>query len=234
MKQEKITALLPMKSHSERVPNKNIKNIAGKPLYRWILDKLLSIKGIDTIIINTDSEEILSEDELNNDEKIILRRRKQELRGDFVSMNNILEDDIKAIESDLYLMTHSTNPLLSKVTIQRALTEYTMNSKKYDSLFSVTKYQTRFYHKNGKAINHNPDNLVRTQDLDPYYEENSCLYIFTKDSFYKKYARIGAKPLLFETPKIESIDIDDNEDWLIAESLIEYFSSHNIKRGENE
>lgn len=223
MKQDKITALMPMKAHSERVPNKNFKNLAGKPLYRWMLDALLSLEDIDNIVINTDSSELIENKELNKYDRIFLRHRKDELRGDFVSMNSILKDDLEAIESDIYIMTHSTNPLLSRKTIEKALHEFSNNRKTHDSLFSVTKYQTRFYYKDGKAINHNPNKLVRTQDLYPYYEENSCLYIFTKESFYKNNARIGRNPLLFETPKIESIDIDDNEDWIIAEALLEYF-----------
>jgi CMP-N-acetylneuraminic acid synthetase len=83
----------------------------------------------------------------------------------------------------------------------------------------VNKFQTRFYKKNGEAINHDPNNLIRTQDLEPWYEENSCLYIFSAESFRKTNARIGQDPLLFEIPKIQAIDIDTHEDWAHAEIL---------------
>ena len=89
-------------------------------------------------------------------------------------------------------------------------------------MFSVTKQQTRFYDKNVVAINHDPKKLIRTQDLEPWYEENSNLYLFTKESFKETGARIGKNPVLFETSKIESIDIDDIDDFNIAEAILKY------------
>ena len=76
--------------------------------------------------------------------------------------------------------------------------------------------------KNGKPINHNPKKLIPTQDLEKIYEENSNLYIFSKESFLSSSSRIGKNPILFETPKNESIDIDTNEEWEIAESMAFY------------
>jgi CMP-N-acetylneuraminic acid synthetase len=118
-------------------------------------------------------------------------------------------------------MTHTTNPLVSPLTISNALTTYqkAVSLGVNDSLFTVNKFQTRFYKKNGEAINHDPNNLIRTQDLEPWYEENSCLYIFSAESFRKTNARIGQDPLLFEIPKIQAIDIDTHEDWAHAEIL---------------
>jgi CMP-N-acetylneuraminic acid synthetase len=218
-----VTALLPMKAHSERVKNKNFKNIAGKPLFKWILENLLNIVTIDKIVINTDAIDILNCHGLYENEKVQFRARKKELCGDFVSMNDILFDDIKNVKSDVYIMTHTTNPLISSNTIKKALDTYLRNLDMYDSLFSVNKYQTRFYTYDGKAINHDPSNLIRTQDLESWYEENSCIYIFSENSFSMAGARIGEKPYLFETPKIESIDIDNKVDWNIAEIFLNFF-----------
>ena len=92
----------------------------------------------------------------------------------------------------------------------------------YDSIFSVDKFQTRFYRADGNPVNHDPNNLIRTQDLDPFYAENSNLYIFSSESFASTKARIGKKPFLFETPRLESGDIDDQIDWLKAEAISQY------------
>ena len=133
-------------------------------------------------------------------------------------MNLIIEDDVKNVDSDIYLMTHTTNPLITSVTVSRALNSFL--KKNYtgavDSLFTVDKIQTRFYREDCSAVNHNPNNLIRTQDLEPWFEENSNLYIFTKEAFKKTNARIGKKPMMFQTPKFESIDIDTPDDWDFA------------------
>jgi CMP-N-acetylneuraminic acid synthetase len=217
----KIVALLPMKLHSERVKGKNFKQLAGKPLFKWILDTLLSVDDIDAIVINTDAKPQLLNCGLEDSERLIIRERKTSLCGDHVSMNAILADDIEAISAEHYLMTHTTNPLISMTTIQSSLNAY-LNNKQFDSLFTVNKHQTRYYSEDVLPINHDPQNLIRTQDLEPWYEENSCLYIFNRISFAQTGARIGAKPQLYVTPKLESVDIDEKDDWVMAEALIEH------------
>lgn len=221
----KITALLPMKAHSARVKAKNFRDIAGKPLYQWILDSLLASPSIHQVVINTDARDILAGHGLKHGDgggRVMIRDRRAEICGDFVSMNLILEDDIKAVESDIYFMTHTTNPLLSPKTIEKMIAAYRqgITDEGYDSLFAVNQHQTRFYTPAGEAINHDPNELRRTQDLDPYLEENSLGYVFTAESFAKTQARIGAKPQLFVTPALESVDIDEVPDWYMAESLL--------------
>lgn len=216
----KIVALLPMKAHSSRVPGKNFRTLRGKPLYRWMLDTLLSISEISSIVINTDAEEILRSQKLQSNPRITIRERPQTLRGDEVSMNRVIEDDVCAVYADLYLMTHTTNPLLSRTVIEDAIATF-INEREYDSLFSVTRYQSRFYRSDGTPINHDPDNLVPTQDLEPWFEENSNLYLFTRDSFTRTGARIGKRPLLFVTPLLQSVDIDGPDDWAMAEALLD-------------
>lgn len=220
----KIVALLPMKANSERVKGKNFRQMAGKPLFQWMLDALLAIPEIEKVVINTDARHILAENGLVETDRVMIRDRKPEICGDFVSMNLILEDDIAAVPGDLYLMTHTTNPLLSADTIRKAIAVLDSDPVK-DSLFSVNRFQTRFYKENLQPVNHDPNNLVRTQDLEPWYEENSCLYLFTSDSFAKTKARIGENPVMFVTPKMESVDIDEPEDWMMAEALASYRNS---------
>ena len=226
----KIVALLPMKANSERVRGKNFKVFGEKPLFRWVLDTLTSISDIDSVVINTDARDILVENGLMESKKIIIRDRRKEICGDFTSMNLVIEDDVKNIDADIYLMTHTTNPFLSKKSIQDAIKKFedALDKKLADSLFSVNKSQERFYYQNGLPINHDPTNLIRTQDIEPWFIENSNLYLFTRESFYKTQARIGLKPIMLETPLYESTDIDTPDDWDLAEVMIEYYKKKGI------
>lgn len=215
----KVTALLPMKAHSERVPNKNISNFCGQPLYYAVLSSLLQSEYIDKVIINTDSD-IIKEDALKNFERVLIIDRPKEIQGDFVSMNDIIAYDLNKTDGEYFLQTHSTNPLLRPKSIDFAVEKYFKNLKQFDSLFSVTRLQTRLYWKDGSPVNHNLKELLRTQDLPPVYEENSNFYIFSKKSFADAGgSRIGLKPQMFEINKLEAVDIDEPEDWEIAESL---------------
>ncbi len=217
----RVVALLPMKAHSERVSGKNFRDFCGRPLFRWVLDTLLSVDEIDRVVINTDARDILEENGLHEGERVEIRDRKPELRGDFVSMNLILEDDIAAVPADTYVMTHTTNPLLRRETIAGALAHFHEGRKRdaWDSVFTVNRFQTRFYREDMSAVNHDPDVLLRTQDLEVWYEENSNLYVFDRESFARTQARIGAKPGVFESQLAESVDIDDAESWRLAELI---------------
>ncbi|OGW50239.1 MAG: acylneuraminate cytidylyltransferase, partial [Nitrospirae bacterium GWC2_57_9] len=169
----------------------------------------------DRVVINTDAREILAQNGLKDSERVLIRDRRPEICGDLVSMNLIIADDVKNVPADIYLMTHTTNPLLGARTIQDALSRFLVAQRKgeADSLFTVNKVQTRFYRENCSAVNHDPNNLVRTQDLEPWFEENSNLYLFTRDSFLSTNARIGKRPMMHETPRLESIDIDTPVEW---------------------
>ena len=217
-----IVALLPIKAHSERIRGKNFKLFAGKPLFQWCLDTLLSIKEIKKVVINTDARQLLLKNGLIESARVEVRERKPGLCGDFVSMNLIIADDIANIPADIYIMTHVTNPLLTAHTIRSALNTFIeeKNKRRHDSLFSVNRYQSRFYKKDAAPLNHQPGMLIRTQDLEPIFEENSNLYIFTAGGFRLTGSRIGKSPILFETPLGESIDLDSPQHWDIAEQLI--------------
>jgi len=216
----KIKALLPMKGMSERVPNKNMRDFDGRPLYHAIMDTLLKSKYIEKVVINTDSEIIAEDAKKNFRASVIIIDRPKEIQGGDVSMNVIINYDLSKVDGEHFLQTHSTNPLLRVETLDKAIETYFENLDKYDSLFSVTRVQTRFYDKNANPINHNPNELLRTQDLEPLYEENSNFYIFSKESFKNAgNRRIGLKPHIFEVNKLEAVDIDEPEDFILAEIL---------------
>ena len=225
MSKPRIVALLPIKANSQRVKGKNFRNFCDKPLFQWILDSLLAVEAIDEVIINTDAREILAENGLVDTDRVTIRDRKPEICGDDVSMNRVIQDDVKNVAANIYLMTHTTNPLLSSETITKALAKFkaVITDGHVDSLFTVNKVQTRFYRADGSAVNHDPANLIPTQNLEPWYEENSNLYIFTSESFGKTQARIGVKPTMMVTPPFESSDIDTRDDWDMAVIAAQYF-----------
>jgi CMP-N-acetylneuraminic acid synthetase len=215
----KIAALVPMRHHSQRVPGKNYRPLAGKPLFQHILETLQAVPEIDTVIVDTDSEPVMDGvRRLFPDVKLI--QRPEHLRADDVPMNDILLYDTAQFQVDFYLQTHSTNPLLRAETISNAIQKFTAEYPKYDSLFSVTRLQTRLYWQDGRAINHNPLELIQTQDLPPVYEENSCVYLFTRENLERKKHRIGDHPLMFEIDADEAWDIDEELDFEIADFLM--------------
>jgi len=205
-----------MREHSERVTNKNIRLFHGLPLYHHILHTLCNCPYIDSVYIDTDSSFIMEDAPRHFDIHII--ERPEYLRSDFTPMNDILLYDVTQVEADYYLQTHSTNPLLRTQTINAAIEAF-LSSSKHDSLFSVTRLQRRLWDIDGTPINHDPSQLLRTQDLPPVYEENSCVYIFTRSNLESRQNRIGERPLMFEIDHIEAWDIDDEQDFYIAETL---------------
>ncbi len=214
-----IIALVPMRHHSQRVPGKNFRMLAGKPLYQHILETLLAVPEIEQVLVDTDSEPVM-EGLRKNFPQVKLVERPEHLRGDAVSMNEVLMYDTSLEPADFYLQTHSTNPLLRAETISRAIQTFVKDYPVHDSLFSVTRRQTRLYDGQGQALNHDPSVLIQTQDLPPVYEENSCLYIFTRENLIRRRNRLGERPLMFEIESAEAWDIDEELDFAISEFLM--------------
>ncbi len=215
----KLVALVPMRHHSQRVPGKNYRLLAGKPLFHHIVETLLAVPEIAQVVVDTDSTSVM-DGLYQYFPQVKVINRPEHLRADEVSMNDILIYDTEQVQADFYLQTHSTNPLLKQDTVSRAIQSLLANPPKHDSLFSVTRLQTRLYFQDGRAINHDPAVLIQTQDLPPVYEENSCLYIFTRENLLKRRHRIGEKPMMFEVGADEAWDIDEELDFAITDFLL--------------
>ena len=215
-----VKALVPMKGHSERVPHKNIRPLAGRPCFHWVIEALYQSNYIDEIIINTDSPEIAESAKTNFGPKINILERPDFLLGDMVSIQPLIAYDLSQTNGDFYLQTHSTNPLLTTETVNKAIETFFAQDK-HDALFSVTEIKQRYYWPDGRGINHDPKVLIRTQDLEPIYHENSCFYIFSRDTNEKIQSRLGSNPLMFPIDRLEAADIDDMEDFYWAEFLME-------------
>jgi len=214
----KTVAIVPMRHDSERVPGKNYRPLGGRPLFCHIVDSLFDSGRVDQVVIDTDSETIRSIARRECPQAIVIDRPKH-LRDGRTSMNDVLLHTISQIPGDIYLQTHSTNPLLSAATIAKAVDQFARRMHEIDSMFSVTRMQQRLWDYYARPVNHNPANLVRTQDLSPVFGENSCLYLFTQQTLELYKSRIGGRPAMFEIDKMEAWDIDEEIDFTIAEML---------------
>ncbi len=219
MPQPTIAALVPMRHSSERLPGKNWRPFGGRPLFHWIIRTLLDVPEITTIAVDTDSP-VIADDCASAFPTVRIIERPEHLRAGTVPMNDVILHDIAQVPADLYLQTHSTNPLLRAPTIRAAIRRFVEGRATNDSLFGVTRMQTRLYDAHAKPINHDPAILLRTQDLPPVYEENSNIYLFTESLLRRTGTRIGNNPILFEIDRLEAIDIDDDAGWRLAEAVL--------------
>jgi CMP-N-acetylneuraminic acid synthetase len=213
----KITAIVPMRHSSERVPGKNYRPFAGRPLYHHIVSTLAASRYVDQVVIDTDSDFIMNDAAEHFPQTLILERPAH-LRAGEIPMNDVLLNTVTQVPADLYLQTHSTNPLLTSSTVDAAVKQL-LDSPEHDSLFSVTRLQTRLWDESGRPVNHDPSVLLRTQDLPPVFEENSNIYIFSRQTLEEGGNRLGRRPLMFEIDAMDAWDIDEELDFLIAEFL---------------
>jgi len=232
----KICIIVPIKHNSERVPGKNFRDFNEKPLFHIILNTLLKSKYINHIYIDTNSPIVMESVQTDfKDTMISVYERPLELQPGDTPTNVLLENIITKLDLnyDYYLQTHVTNPLLKIETIDKCIETFIEKEKEgYDSLFTAKQLQTRLYtNKNDKvsALNHNPNELIPTQKLEPLYEENSCLYIFKKDILFERHHRVGYKPYIYVMNDIESSDIDIESDFVLTEELHKYHGLNNEK-----
>jgi len=214
-----VTALVPMRHSSERVPGKNYRMFGDAPLFHHIVRTLLACPEVVEVVIDTDSD-LIAEQAATTFPTVRVIERPAELLGGDVPMNAIIAHDARILaDRPVLLQTHSTNPLLAASTIRSAVAAFAAAGPVHDSLFSVTRLQTRLWTAEGRPLNHDPAVLLRTQDLPPVFEENSCLYVFPRELVLETGSRLGARPLMFEVDATEAVDIDEESDFLIAEAL---------------
>lgn len=212
-------ALLPMKGNSVRVPRKNLRTFCGRPLYHWIVLALAGARHVARTVVETDSDEIAGDVRAHFPDIEVLRRPAH-LCGDDVAMNLVIENAMAQLPGEVFLQTHSTNPLLTAATIDAAIEAFAAPGP-HDSLFAVNVWRTRFFWEDGRPVNHNPDELLPTQNLPALLEENSNIYLFTRSGFPKRRHRIGTNPLLFRMEFTEAVDIDEIVHFEMAEALME-------------
>jgi len=212
-----VVAFMPMRHSSERVPGKNYRMLDGAPLFHHMLRTLESCPEVSRIVIDTDSPTVADQCAVDFPDVMVIDRPEHLLGGD-MAMTEILRHDASVVDSDWYLQVHSTSPLFRTSTISAGLTALEASHSEHDSLFSVTRLQTRLYDADFAPVNHDPAVLLRTQDLPPLYEENSGMYVFTREQIAEG-RRFGSHPLLFEIDPLEATDIDEEPDFVLAETL---------------
>lgn len=212
----KIVAVVPMKLNNRRLPQKNTKAFTnGRPLCSYILETLLKVTGIDEIYVYCSSPGIR---EFIPDGVRYLKR-PETLDQDTTGMNEVFWNFAAKVEADIYVMTHTTSPFISGKSIERGLCA--VKSGEYDSSFAVKKLQD-FLWNEGRPFNYELEHIPRTQDLPVLYQETSGFYIYRNEVITKHNRRIGEKPYLVEVGEIESIDIDEAEDFLIADAVFSH------------
>jgi CMP-N-acetylneuraminic acid synthetase len=213
-----MNLFIPIKEKSQRVPQKNFRKLPdGESLWEHTIKKFDEF----SIYIDTDSEEILEKSKQYNHVKAY--ERSSRLIGHDVSVCDLIRDCISRNhlgDSSSHLgQIHVTSPLLKSETLKNAFSYI----KKYDSVVSCNKLQTRLWRKENYGyapINHNPVKLEQTQDLPELYEENSAFYIFKCSNFFHTNLRIGSNPFFYPVSHPENIDIDTEEDWGITMNYI--------------
>ena len=209
----KIVAVVPMKLNNRRLPQKNTKSFTnGKPLCYYILSTLLSVNEVNEVYVycsNPDIQEFIPDG-------VKYLRRSESLDQDTTSMTEVLTCFTKEIPADIYVMTHTTAPFISKESIEKGLKS--VISGNYDSAFAAKKLQD-FLWKDGVPFNYDLTNIPRTQDLPALYEETSGFYIYKHDVMSNLHRRIGEKPFIVEVGEIEAVDIDEPEDFIIADAI---------------
>lgn len=211
-----VACVVPMKLNNRRLPQKNTKPFThGKPLCYYILNTLLSVHGIDQVYVYCSNDQIQE----YLPDGVIYIKRDSCLDQDTTKMNEVLLAFAKDVPADIYIMSHATAPFIQAKSIEKGLCA--VQSKEYDSAFAVKKLQD-FLWKDGEPFNYSLNQIPRTQDLDPLYEETSGFYIYRHDVITKMNRRIGDHPMLVEVGEIESVDIDEAEDFVIADAIYNF------------
>lgn len=209
----KIVAIMPIKLKSERCPGKNIRQLGDKPLLQWELTSLLKTSLCDTINVYCSSEEVTP----YLPDGVIFAKRPEYLDLPTSNFSQIFTCFMNENPADIYVYAHATAPFITVETMKECIGA--VKSGNYDSAFCAIKLQDYLW-QDGEPLNFDATNLPRTQDLKPIYQETSGVYVFTKEVFEKYHRRIGKKPFIKEVSFKESVDIDNPEDFELAEALV--------------
>lgn len=217
----RAVAFLILKAHSERVPGKNLRQLGGRPLFLWIIDTLLGCDAVERVVLDTDAPGLFRAAGLPPDRRLTVVDRAPALRGDDVTANALIAANLDRLGEGPILMTHATSPFLRSETIAAAVKRYVelRESGHGDAIFGATEHRARFWTAAGRPINHDPARLLPTQQLSPWHEENSTLYLFDRASFTAGGGRLGTRPRPFPTSRLESLDIDTESDWELAATV---------------
>lgn len=210
----KTVAFIPIKMNNERTPGKNTKRFYnGKCILEIIQETLVRVTGLDEIYVFCSNEAI--REYIVDGVKFL--KRPEFLDTKIATPNDIINEFMKLVDSDVYMVSHATSPFVSKEHFEECIEAVV--SGKYDSSFTSEKIQKLLWTKDNRPFNFDPENVPRTQDLEPIFDEVSAAYVFAKETFLKYHRRIGINPHLTIVSGVECVDIDYPEDLQIAEAV---------------
>lgn len=213
----KIVSFIPIKLNNQRLPGKNLLPLNGKPTCEYIFDTVNKINTIDEKYVYCSDESIIP----YIPEGIKFLKRDKCLDGFEVKGLDIIEKFVRDVDADIYVLTHVTQPFTKSESIKHALEK--VISGEYDSAFSAVVLQDYLW-MNGKPLNFDAKNIIRTQDLEAIYMETGAFFIFRKEVFTELHQRVGQNPYIYEIDQFEAVDIDTIEDFKFAEVVAKYIS----------
>lgn len=209
----KIIAIMPIKLNNERLPGKNTMHLGGKPLLQHQLLATQQTGLADDIYVYCSNESVCS----CLPEGVTFLKRPAELDLSTSNFTQIFTSFSNEVSADIYVYVHATAPFITPETISECI--HAVKSGEYDSAFCAVKIQD-FLWKDGKPLNFDAANMPRSQDLETIHRETSGIYVFTKEVFGKYHRRIGIKPYVKEVNFKEAVDINNPEDFKLAEAMI--------------
>lgn len=209
----KTVAFVPIRLNSQRVVGKNLRPLGGRPMMTYLLESLAAANNIDEVYVYCSSSEV--EPLLPAGVKLL--RRDERLDSNTTLGAEIYDAFTREVDADIYILAHATSPFIRTSTIEQAVEA--VKSGDYDSAFSAERIQT-FTWWQGKPLNYSLGNIPRTQDLEPIYVETSAFFVFEREVWTEQHRRIGDKPYVAVTDRIESIDIDNPDDFTLAEAIV--------------
>lgn len=218
---EKVVSFIPIKLNNQRLPGKNTMDLEGTPLCEYLFNTINGIDNIDEKYVYCSDEKIKP----YIPEGLTFLKRDPYLDGFQVKGLEIIEHFVKDVDADIYVLTHVTQPFTKAKSIQAALEK--VLSGEYDSAFSAVRLQDYMW-MNGKPLNYDMKNIVRTQDLEPIYMETGAFFIFRKEVFTELGQRIGNHPYIYEIDQFEAVDIDEAEDFEFAKAVAQYYKTKGI------
>ncbi len=209
----KIIAVMPIKLNNERLPGKNTKLLGDKPLLQHELECLRKLECLDSVNVFCSDEAIIPY--LTEGVNFIKRPKYLDLSTS--NFNQIFDCFINIMSADIYVYAHATAPFVTVETMRQCIE--VVVSGQYDSAFCAVRIQDYLW-QDGQPLNFDAANVPRSQDLKPIYRETSGIYVFTKKMYEQCHRRIGKHPFIKELSFREAVDINNPEDFALAEALL--------------
>jgi len=226
----KTIAFIPARGGSKSIPFKNLKLFFGKPLIYWVLNAANQVKDIDEIIVATDSIEIENVVLSFSFEKVKIYRRDILNAQDHSSTESVMIEYIEKSNlqnEDCFILIQATSPLLKDTHLQEGIKKF--NSVGYDSVLSCVETKRFFWRENGNPINYDYSNRPRRQDFSGMLMENGAFYINSVSNIKKHQNRLSGKIAISLMEEYTAVEIDEPEDWIIAEELMKRFGKYEEK-----